>query len=179
MDVGKIPADIDKLVDPDVIELDKTLRGVKLVSTERLGENRELITGKDEETIGSKVVATELFWLDVEGGPKGSEGTELDKGEIEEVDKLATEDDDLIGTVTVVACVLVNELTTTGLDLDLLTVNGALSVDLTATELDIDWLTVKVAVGAVTLVVTGTDVDWPTGEETTGAVVALELGATT
>ena len=81
----------------------------------------------------------------------------------------------MIGTATDVDCVTVNELTTMGLDLDLLTVDAALSVGVTATELDINGVTVWVAaVGAVTLVVTGTDVDKPTGEETTGAVAALE-----
>ena len=172
MEVGKITTDVDKRADPDVIELEKTLRGVALVSTERLGVNGVLITGNEDDTIGCKVVATELFWPDVEDGFKDSEGKELEK---REDDELETEDEGLIGTCTVnvVACVSVNELKTMALDLD------SLPVGLTATKLDIEGLTDRDAVGVVTLVVTGTDVDWPTGEETTEAVGALELGATT
>ena len=90
MEVGKITADVDNLVDPDVKELDKTLRGVELVSA---GVNGVLITGNDEETIGCKVVATGLFWPEVEDGPKVSEGRELENGEIKEDGKLATEDE--------------------------------------------------------------------------------------
>ena len=73
-----------------------------------------------------------------------------------------------MGTVNVVACVSVNELTIMGLDL------GPFPVGLTATELDIEGLTDRDAAVTVTLVLTGTDIDWPTGEETTEAVVELQ-----
>lgn len=49
---------VGKPVDPDVTELDKTRRGVELVSIER---NGVLITGEDEETVRCKAVATKLF----------------------------------------------------------------------------------------------------------------------
>ena len=118
------------------------------------------------------MVATELFWPDVEGGSKVSEDRKLENAEIEEDEKLPTEDDGLISTVNVVACVSVNELTIMGLDM------GPFAVGLTTTELDIEELTDRDAVGAATLVLTETDIDWPTGEETTEAVAALELGTT-
>ena len=172
MEVAKITVVVDNVADPDTTELEKTLSGVELVITERVGVDGALITGNDKETIGCKVVATELFWPDVEGGPKASEGRELEKAEIEEDEKLATEDDGLMATVNVVACVSVNELTIMGLDL------GPFPVGLTATELDIEQLTDREAVVAVTLVLTGTDIDWPTREETTEAVIALALGTT-
>ena len=117
------------------------------------------------------MVVTELFWPDVEGSSKVSEDRELEKAEIEEDDKLATEDDGLMGTVNVVACVSVNELKIMGLVL------SPFPVGLTTTELDIEELTDRDAV-AVTLVLTETDIDCPTGDETTEAVVALELGTT-
>ena len=74
MEVAEITVVVDNVVDPDAIELDKTLSGVELVSTERLGVDEVLIIGKDEETIDVKAVATELFWPDVESSPKVSEG---------------------------------------------------------------------------------------------------------
>ena len=74
MEVAKITVVVDNVVDPDAIELDKTLSRVELVSTNRLGVDEVPITGKDEETIDCNVVATELFWPDVESGPKVSEG---------------------------------------------------------------------------------------------------------
>ena len=172
MEVAKITVVVDNVADPDTTELEKTLSGVELVITERLGVDGVLITGNDEETIGCKVVETELFWPVVEGGPKVSEGRELEKAEIEEDEKLATEDDGLMGTFNVVACVSVNELTTMGLDLD------SFPVGLKATELDMEGLTDRDTVVTVTLVLTGTNIDWPTEEETTEAVVALELGVT-
>ena len=172
MEVAKITVVVDNVVDPDTTELEKTLTEVELVITKRLGVDGVLIADNDEETIGCKVVATELFWPVVEGGPKVSEGSELEKAEIEEDEKLATEDDGLMVTFNVVACVSVNELTTMGLDLD------SFPVGLTATELDMEGLTDRDTVVTVTLVLTGTNIDWPTEEETTEAVVALELGVT-
>ena len=74
MEVAKITEVVDNVVDPDAMKLDKTLSGVELDSTERLGVDGVLITGNNEETLGCKVVATDLFWPDVEGGPKVSEG---------------------------------------------------------------------------------------------------------
>lgn len=65
MEAAKITVVVDNIVDPDAIEL---------VSTERLGVDEVLIIGNDEETIDFKVVATGLFWPDVESGPKVSEG---------------------------------------------------------------------------------------------------------
>ena len=74
MEVAKITVVVDNVADPDAIELDNTLSGVVLVSTERLGVDEVLIIGNDEETIDVKAVATELFWPVVESGPKVSEG---------------------------------------------------------------------------------------------------------
>ena len=64
VDVGKI-TDVGNLVDPDVIELERTFREVELVSTELVRGNVELITSTDEETMELDTVelAAELVTL--------------------------------------------------------------------------------------------------------------------